>query len=103
MSDKRQKNQLELAFLDESRSEAPRVSGEGTESLAGKRGTESPAIDEQLMEEVCERENCKQALARVKANKGTAGMDGMTVQQLPEYLKQHWPAIREQGQAAICV
>jgi RNA-directed DNA polymerase len=48
------------------------------------------------MEEVCERENCKQALARVKANKGSAGVDGMTVQQLPEYLKQHWPVIREQ-------
>ncbi len=69
---------------------------EGTESLAAKRGTESPAIAEQLMEEVCERENCKQALKRVKANKGSAGVDGMTVQQLPEYLKQHWPAIREQ-------
>jgi RNA-directed DNA polymerase len=38
-----------------------------------------------LMEEVCERENCKQALARVKANKGSPGMDGMTVQQLPEF------------------
>jgi retron-type reverse transcriptase len=48
------------------------------------------------MEEVCERENCKQALQRVQANKGSAGVDGMTVQQLPEYLKQHWPAIREQ-------
>src|SRR5579864_4078286 len=108
MSDKRQKNQLAhsgsavrnqqmvLAFLDESRSEAPRVSEEGTESLAVKRGTESPAIGEQLMEEVCERENCKQALARVKANKGSPGGDGMTVQQLPEHLKQHWPAIREQ-------
>jgi RNA-directed DNA polymerase len=95
MSDERQKNQLELAFLDESRSEAPRVSEEGTESPAAKRRTESPAIGEQLMEEVCERENCKQALARVKANKGRAGVDGMTVQQLPEYLKQHWPAIRE--------
>ena len=96
MSDKRQKNQLELAFTDESRSEAPRVSGEGTESFAVKRGTESLAIGEQLMEEVCERENCKQALARIKANKGSAGMDGMTVQQLPEYLKQQWPVIREQ-------
>src|SRR2546423_7860228 len=96
MSDKRQKNQLELAFADESRSEAPRVSAGGTESLAAKRRTESPAISEQLMEEVCERENCKRALARVKANKGSAGMDGMTVQQLPEFLKQHWPAIREQ-------
>src|SRR5437016_6926786 len=96
MSDKRQKNQLELAFTDESRSEAPRVSAEGTESLAGTRGTESLAIGEQLMEEVCERENCKQALARVKTNKGSAGMDGMTVHELPEFLKQHWPEIREQ-------
>ena len=96
MSDKRQKNQLQLAFMEESRSEAPRVSNEGTESLAVKRGTESPAIGEQLMEEVCERENCKQALARVKANKGSAGVDGMTVHELPEYLKQHWPVIREQ-------
>src|ERR1700688_1199858 len=69
MSGKRQKNQLLLAFMEESRSEAPRVSAEGTESLAAKRGTESLAIGEQLMEEVCERENCKQALARVKANR----------------------------------
>jgi RNA-directed DNA polymerase len=96
MSDKRQKNQLGLAFTDESRSEAPRVSEEGTESLAGKRRTESLAIGEQLMEEVCEREDCKQALARVKANKGSAGVDGMTVHELPEFLKQQWPAIREQ-------
>ena len=96
MSDKRQKNQLVLAFMEESRSEAPRASVEGTESLAAKRQSESPAIGEQVMEEVCGRENCKQALARVKANKGSAGVDGMTVQQLPEHLKQHWPAIREQ-------
>jgi RNA-directed DNA polymerase len=64
--------------------------------LRESAGIESPAIAEQLMEEVCGRENCKQALKRVKANKGSAGVDGMTVQQLPEYLKQHWPAIREQ-------
>jgi len=96
MSEKRQKNQLELAFTDETRSEAPRVSAEGTETFMAKRNAESPAIGEQLMEEVCERENCKQALARVKANKGSAGVDGMTVHELPEFLKQHWPAIREQ-------
>jgi RNA-directed DNA polymerase len=96
MGDKRQKNQLVLAFMEEGRSEAPAASMEGTESSAGKRGTESPAIAEQLMEEVCERENCKQALKRVKANKGNAGMDGMTVQQLPAFLTEHWPAIREQ-------
>jgi RNA-directed DNA polymerase len=96
MSDRRQKNQLELAFVAEGRGEAPGTAEEGTESPAAKRTAESPAIGEQLMEEVCGRENCKQALARVKANQGSAGMDGMTVQQLPEYLKQHWPEIREQ-------
>ena len=96
MDDRRQKNQLVLAFLEEDRDEVPKSLPEGTESSAGKGGIESPAITEQLMEEVCERENCKQALRRVKANKGSAGVDGMTVQQLPEYLKQHWPAIREQ-------
>jgi RNA-directed DNA polymerase len=48
------------------------------------------------MEEVCERENCKQALKRVKANKGSPGVDGMTVQKLPGFLQQHWPVIREQ-------
>ena len=96
MGDKRQKNQLVLAFLEEDKGEAPKGLPEGTESSAGKRGTESPAIAEQLMEEVCERENCKQALARVKANKGSPGVDGMTVDDLPGYLKQNWPAIREQ-------
>lgn len=96
MSDRRQKNQLELAFLAEDRGEAPRTAEEGTESLTAKRRAESPAIGEQLMEEVCERENCKQALSRVKANKGSPGVDGMTVSDLPGYLKQHWPAIREQ-------
>jgi RNA-directed DNA polymerase len=96
MGDKRQKNQLELAFREESRSEAPKTSVEGTESLTAKRSAESPAIGESLMEEVCERENCKQALARVRRNKGSPGVDGMTVHELTGYLKQHWPAIREQ-------
>jgi len=95
MSDKRQKNQLELAFMEEGRSEAPTSPQGGTETRMAERIAESPA-EEQLMEEVCERENCKQALARVKANKGSPGMDGMTVQELPGYLKEHWPAIREQ-------
>jgi RNA-directed DNA polymerase len=96
MSDRWQKNQLVLALLAEDEGEARRAAEEGTESLAAKRRTESPAIGEQLMEEVCERENCKQALSRVKANKGSPGVDGMTVSDLPGYLKQHWPAIREQ-------
>jgi RNA-directed DNA polymerase len=98
MSDKRQKNQLKLAFLAEDKGEARRTAEGGTESLAAKRRAESPANTEQLMEEVCGWENCKQALARVKSNKGSPGVDGMTVYDLPEHLKQHWPTIREQLQ-----
>src|SRR5512143_2964944 len=96
MGDKRQKNQLKLAFMAEDKGEARKAAREGTESLEAERKAESPANTEQLMEEVCGRENCKQALARVKANKGSPGVDGMTVHDLPEYLIQHWPAIREQ-------
>src|SRR5207248_10855370 len=96
MGDKRQKNQLVLAFMEEDRGEAPKGLREGTESSAGKRGTESPAITEQLMEEVCQRENCKQALKRVKANKGSPGVDGMTGHDLRGYLKQYWTAIRKE-------
>jgi len=46
------------------------------------------------MEAVVERENLKEALARVKRNKGAAGIDGMSVDDLPIYLKEHWPTIR---------
>jgi RNA-directed DNA polymerase len=35
-------------------------------------------------------------LQRVKANKGSPGVDGMTVGGIKDYLKEHWPAIREQ-------
>ena len=94
-TDKRQKSQYRLAFPEESRGAAPRAFAGGTESELAERKAESPT-SEQWMEEVCERENCKQALRRVKANKGSPGIDGMTVEQLPGHLKEHWPAIREQ-------
>jgi RNA-directed DNA polymerase len=96
MDEERQKIQLELAWGEEVKGEAPKLPRSGTESSAAKRGTESPAITESLMEGVCERENCKRALKRVKANKGSPGVDGLTVRQLPGFLQQHWPAIREQ-------
>jgi RNA-directed DNA polymerase len=48
---------------------------------------------ERLMEAVCEREDCLQAMKRVKSNKGSPGMDGMTVEELPGHLKEYWPAI----------
>src|SRR6202162_664022 len=99
MSGQRQKNQPEqgvLAFPAEGRSDAPKAVAKGTETLTAKHRTESLAGTERLMEEVCELENCKQALQRVKANKGSPGVDGMTVDELPEYLKQHGLEIGEQ-------
>ena len=96
-NDMRQKNtQIILDFHSEPTGEARQVRGEATESLPTVRAPESPASTNQLMEEVCEWENLKQALQQVKANKGSPGIDGMTVEELPGYVQQHWPVIREQ-------
>ncbi len=97
MSGKRQKTQqLQLAFMSESRGEAPMAGVRGTEPPAAKRCPESPAGTETRMEAICSRENLWKALRQVQANKGSAGVDGMTVRRLPGYLAKHWPALREQ-------
>ena len=96
-SDMRQKNtQASLDFRSVPTGETRQARGEATESLSARHASENPASTNQLMEEVCEWENLKQALQQVKANKGSPGIDGMTVEELPAYLQQHWPAIREQ-------
>jgi RNA-directed DNA polymerase len=94
--DKRQHIQLALDFSSSRAGEACGTGREEIELLSTLRDTESPANTDRLMEEVCERENLKKALQQVKANKGSAGIDRMTVGQLSDYLKQHWPVIREQ-------
>ncbi len=96
MSGKRQNNQLELAFAAGGRGEAPETASQGTEPQAATRTTESPADTKQLTEEVCQRANLSEALRQVQANKGSPGIDGMTVDELPEHLSEHWPAIRAQ-------
>jgi RNA-directed DNA polymerase len=88
--------QTELNFSSTPAGEAREAGREGTEALPTANDPESPASTNRLMEAVCERENLKEALRRVKANKGSAGVDGMTVGGITDYLKQHWPAIREQ-------
>jgi RNA-directed DNA polymerase len=95
MDGKQRKIQLELAFPAEWRGEAPESAKEGTEPFTAESATERPAT-EQLMEEVCERENVSKALRRVISNKGGPGIDGMTVDKLRDYLLEHWPSIREQ-------
>ena len=96
MGTKQQKIQLEMAFMAEGRGEAPMAADKGTEVPKAKRKPEDPALAVLLMEEICQRENLRRALQRVKQNKGSSGIDGMTVKKLPGYLKKHWPEIYEQ-------
>jgi len=99
MSGTRQKTQykqLLLAFAAEDRGETLDTDRQGTEPLAAKRTPESPAEEERLMEEVCDRQNLEIAWKRVRANKGSPGADGMTIDETAEYLREHWPAIRDQ-------
>ena len=57
---------------------------------------ESPTNPEGVIQEVLKPENLREALRKVCANKGSPGVDGLTVQALPDYLKEHWPGIRQQ-------
>src|ERR1700757_3380384 len=95
-SDKRLNLQQRLDFSSAPTGEAQQAAREDIESLSAGGEPEHPANTCRIMEEICERENLKEALRQVKSNKGSAGVDRMTVDQLGDYLKQHWPAIREQ-------
>jgi RNA-directed DNA polymerase len=64
------------------------------EASVGASGKGPLGHDESLMERVVERPNLLRALARVKANGGSPGIDGMTVEELHGYLQQHWPTLR---------
>src|SRR5271170_1426040 len=95
-NDMRQNIQSNLDFSSSPKGETRTAGREGSESVGTTSAPESPAGTNRTMEEIVERENLKEALRRVKANKGGPGIDGMTVNQLDDHLKQHWPAIREQ-------
>jgi RNA-directed DNA polymerase len=91
----RQKS-TEMELPLEGRGEAARVQRSGEAGRAAKGETRSGIGHERLMELVVERENCLRALKRVRQNKGSPGVDGMTVEELPAYLAEHWEGIREQ-------
>jgi len=94
--DNRLNLQLRLDFSSAPTGEARQAGREDIESPSAVSEPERPANTRRTMEDVCERANLKKALRQVRSNKGSAGVDGMTVDQLGDYLKQHWPAIREQ-------
>src|ERR1700731_1938342 len=93
---KTQYRQLQLAFTAESRSAAQDAARQGTEPRTAKPPPERPAAEEQVMEEVGDRKNLVIAWRRVRANKGSPGVDGKTIDETWDYLREHWPTIREQ-------
>jgi len=93
MDSKRQKTQTQqqmlLAFAQEGRSESPMACDEGTVLPAADSTTESPTSSDRLMESICDPENLNTAMAKVIANGGAPGVDGMRVKELEKYFERH--------------
>jgi RNA-directed DNA polymerase len=99
MSGMRQKTLSEQSLrtlAKEVQGEAPDATPKETEPQLAKPAPESPASTDQLMEEVCVRENLERAWKRVRKNKGSPGVDGMSIDDAKDYLREHWPNIRTQ-------
>ena len=56
---------------------------------------EKPAPNVNLLERILSQENMRQSWKRVKANKGVAGVDGMSIEEFPEYAQKHWRGTRQ--------
>lgn len=84
--------QLELPWGG--KGEAP-MAPRSEEAPTATHGTERSGTSD-LMVKVVSRRNLQVALKRVRRNKGSPGIDGMTVDELPHHLREHWPALREQ-------
>ncbi len=86
--------QMELALNDDGGEAA--VSQRSGEAGRAAHAKERSGTHHQLMEQVVARENALVAFKRVRRNKGSPGIDGMTVEVLEPYLRDHWAVIREQ-------
>ena len=96
MSIRQQKNYHKITSTSKAEGEAQNVEMGGCEIDIASRQPENQAIANQLMEIICERENLRKALKRVKQNKGAPGVDGMSVESLVPYLKENWLKIKDQ-------
>jgi RNA-directed DNA polymerase len=103
MGVKRQKDvsdrQLSL-FDDDAALSRHGVGGEGGTQAAACEASQATtvlnparALAAYLMEEVCQRDNLNRAYARVKANRGAPGVDGMTVHDLARWIGEHKEAL----------
>src|SRR3977135_609250 len=86
---------IQLAFHWEAEV-TPRGLGARVDALPARPPIERPMFGENLIEEMCERGNMRAALQQVRANQGSPGIDDMRVDELPDFLKTHWLAMKEQ-------
>ena len=94
MSSMQQKSkQLELPLIGRNKGETCK-SPKGVEEFVTGCHQETSVIEHSLMEEVVEKENLWKALKQVRRNGGSPGIDGTTVKELPEYLKENWLRIK---------
>jgi RNA-directed DNA polymerase len=93
-NDARRQKPEQLGLPLEGRSEAPRGQRSGAASTMTYRKVRSGS--DQLMAQVVACGNVRAALARVRENRGSPGVDGMMVEELPQYLMEHWEEVREQ-------
>ena len=84
----------QMAFRWEEAGEAQPGSSEGSNRPLASDG--SGALAHGLIEAVVEPENMRQALKRVRSNRGSPGVDGVTVQELPESIRKEWPRLRKE-------
>ncbi len=92
--DARRQKPAQLGLPLGGRGEAPRVQRSGAASTMTNGEVRSGSA--RLLEQVVARGNVRAALARVRANRGSPGGDGMTGDELPQYLMEHWQEVREQ-------
>ena len=85
--------QMELPLEDRGEAPGAERSGEAGRAAHGKERSGSHGL---LMEQAVVRENAVQAFKRVRRNKGSPGIDGMSVEELEPYLHEHWSTVREQ-------
>jgi RNA-directed DNA polymerase len=74
----------------------PPEQGMGASNITARSQASPPEVEVRLMDEIVSRANMMAAYQRVMANKGAAGIDRMTVEQLQPYLKEHWLRIKEE-------
>jgi group II intron reverse transcriptase/maturase len=84
----------QLAFALEEEGEAYPEPAQGSKPSAAADPMRT--LTQRLMEQVADAGNMRHALKRVKENHGSAGVDGRTVGELPDYLRTHWPRIRQE-------